>query len=124
MAKLSREQLRYADHRLHDYRTAELVKIDNACKLPAPKVITYGELMKGIKRGTVKLGQFYASDKPVARSVSLNDAFGLDLPYSHVKFDERKKKAMVQALDNKIRDMRDRLYLGDATEILQLLQNI
>lgn len=126
MAKpLSREQLHYALSRVEDLRRSEELQINEDCKLPAPKATTFGELVRGIKNGKIKLKSTRGVDDHIIDSTAISTSFDGLTPYqSYRKYDEKKRKVLLETHHKKWLEVRDKLYLSDAPEALKLIESL
>lgn len=122
--RMSREQLRYAQDRLYSIRTAELNTITEQCKLPREKGTTFGEFIKGIKSGKFKLKDWKKPEDEIGPAVAVAAVFDIVAHKGYDKYDEKKRTALTKQHEKKWQDIEDKLMLGDATEVLNMIKEL
>jgi hypothetical protein len=120
---MNQNQIKYAMERVNQIAIAKVAAIKEACKLPPPARITYGQLLSLFKKGKVALK--YSEERIVESSHSLCYAFNLDeyTKYSSEEIDDKKYSTQSAAFWKKSKEIKDKLMLGDAEDALKMIQD-
>ena len=125
MKKISREQLKYAQNRLYDIKSKEWQELEKTCWVAATAdPLTFKEAIEAIKKGKVKprtktLGGLPMNQLTLSKSTRVIELFEFEI--SERKFDHKKSETNLKAHEAKWDRIFDRLFLGDAEEIMKLI---